>query len=502
MLLSSAVQFLRSLPLEDRKLRISELTQIEAETILYDWESWARPNQLIPHGDWRYWLVRAGRGFGKTRVGSETVRIWAREFPFVNLIGATADDARDIMVEGESGILAVCPRDERPLYIASKRQLQWPNGAKSLIFTADEPERLRGKQHYKLWCDELAAWRYAESWDQAMFGLRLGINPQAVITTTPRPVQIIRDLCADPNTHETRGTTYDNRENLAPAFLAKIITKYEGTRLGRQELNAELLDDNPNALWKRANIDAHRITLDQLPSLQRIVVAIDPAVTSNEDSDETGIIVAGRDHRWPPHFYVMADLTCIDTPKGWGEKAVAAFKNYRADRILGEVNNGGDLVEANIRGIDVNVPYRCVRATRGKEKRAEPVAGLYEQGRVHHVGFFPQLEDQMCEFNPADENQKSPDHMDAMVWAMAELSDGMVSLGYAEGIVKHSEDRKAAQAAAVAKILTNDHTESCSECGSKAIVRRGPIKHCSSCGHEVDERKPPERIAERSVMLK
>lgn len=501
MSLSSAVEILRSLPLEERRARLLTLTQEEAEAILYDWDSWARPNQKIPQGDWRYWLVRAGRGFGKTRVGSETVRIWAKEFPLVNLIGATADDARDIMIEGESGILAVCPANERPLYIGSRRLLQWPNGCKSLIFTADEPERLRGKQHYKLWCDELAAWRYAESWDQAMFGLRLGTSPQAVVTTTPRPIQIIRDLLADPHTYETRGTTYENKDNLAPAFLAQIITKYEGTRLGRQELNAELLEDNPNALWKRANIDAHRIALGLLPSLQRIVVAIDPAVTSNEDSDETGIVVCGRDHQWPPHFYVLADESGIFTPKQWGETAVAAFKNHRADRIIGEANNGGDLVEANIRGVDLNVPYRCVHATRGKEKRAEAVSGLWEQGRVHHVGSFSKLEDQMTNFNPQDENAPSPDRMDALVWAMAELSDGMVSLGLTDMRVKEIEQREAAkvQSSTLMKPVLPDNAEHCI-CGSTAVVQRGPLKHCNMCGNEWGNAPTPAAVGGRAMM--
>lgn len=481
--LKSAVDFLRLLPIEKRRAKISEFSPEEAEAILYDWECWARPNQLIPSGDWRYWLVQAGRGFGKTRIGAETVRIWARDFEFVNLIGATADDARDIMVEGESGIMAICPRNERPAYVSSKRQLQWPNGSVSLIFTADEPDRLRGKQHYKLWCDELAVWRYAESWDQAMFGLRLGKNPQAVVTTTPRPIQMIRDLLKDPNTYATRGTTYDNRANLADAFLAKIITKYEGTRLGRQELNAELLEDNPNALWKREWIDAHRMGAEYMPSLARIVVAIDPAVTSNEDSDETGIVVVGRDYQSPPHFYVLADLSCIETPKGWGTIAVAAFKNYRADKIIGEANNGGDLVEANIRNVSPDVPFRSVHASRGKEKRAEAVAGLWEQGRVHHLGSFPILEDQMCLFNPADENQRSPDHMDALVWGIAELSDRVVSLTLNDFILSGEMERvnKKAEQSTLIKPATNEKTGTCPECGSTAINKRGPLWVCAQC---------------------
>lgn len=362
----------------------------------------------------------AGRGYGKTRTGAETVRTWARSYRYVNLIGATADDARDIMVEGESGILAICPPRERPAYRPSKRRLEWPNGAISLIFTADEPERLRGKQHEKLWCDEVAAWKYEESWDQAMFGLRLGDNPQAIATTTPKPTKLMRQLSKDPTTHVTRGSTYDNKSNLAPTFLSKIVTKYEGTRLGRQELNAELLEDNPGALWKRDNIEENKVR--KAPELVRIVVAIDPAATSNEDSDETGMIAAGRDRQSPPHFYILEDQSQIATPDGWAAAAVSMYRKRKADRIVGEVNNGGEMIESVIRHKDPNVSYKAVRATRGKELRAEPIAALYEQGRVHHVGNFPGLEDQMCDWNPQTD-EDSPDRVDAMVWALADLSD-------------------------------------------------------------------------------
>ncbi len=343
--------------------------------------------------------------------------MWIKKYPHVNLIAATADDARDIMIEGESGILAICPEDERPEYKASKRQLLWPNGARSLIFTADEPERLRGKQHMKLWADELASWRYPESWDQAMFGLRLGDNPQSIVTTTPRPTKIIRNLAKDPTTYVTRGSTYDNRSNLAPAFFAEIIKKYEGTRLGRQELNAEILDDNPNALWKRDRIDELRRSV--CPDLVRVVVGVDPSVTSLKTSDETGIIVAGLGS--DDHAYVTGDLSLIASPDGWARVAVHAYHDNEADRLIAEVNNGGDLVEMVIRTIDPLVSYKKVHASRGKAKRAEPIAALYEQGRVHHVGCFAKLEDQMCAYDPEDENGDSPDRMDALVWALTEL---------------------------------------------------------------------------------
>lgn len=414
----------RSLPPPELAKWIASLSDDEAQVLLYDWEFWARPDQELPPGAWQTWLVLAGRGFGKTRTGAEAVRKWVRSYRYVNLIAATGDDARDIMVEGESGILACCPRAERPYYRVSKRRLEWPNGARSLIFTADEPERLRGKQHEKLWADELAAWRYPDSWDQAMMGLRLGRSPQCVVTTTPRPTPLIKQLIADPNTYVTRGSTYDNRANLAPQFFSQIIRKYEGTRLGRQELNAEILDDNPGALWHRENIDAHRVR--EAPQLSRIVVGLDPAVTSDETSDETGIIVVGVGadvQANGEHFYVLRDASLIASPMQWAKAAVEAYHVLRADRIIGETNNGGDMIEALLRQVDMNVSYRKVTATRGKAIRAEPIAALYEQGRVHHVNSFPQLEDQMCEWDPAIPGLRSPDRMDALVWALTELSD-------------------------------------------------------------------------------
>lgn len=362
------------------------------------------------------WLIKAGRGFGKTRTGAETVRIWARDFNYVNLIAPTADDARDIMIEGESGILSVCHPRERPNYEPSKRRITWQNGNVSLIFTADEPERLRGKQHQKLWADELASWRYPDSWDQAMFGLRLGLCPQAIVTTTPKPTELVRRIIKDPTTVVTSGTTYENRENLADAFFAAIIKKYEGTRLGRQELNAELLDDNPDALFNRTNIEKGRVK--EGVEYERVVVAIDPAATSNAMSDDTGIVACGKAG---DQGYVLADKTLKASPLDWARAAIALYHEVKADRIVAEVNNGGEMVISTIRTIDPNVPVTAVTATRGKAIRAEPVAALYEQGRMHHVGMFAQLEDQMCEWNPGDASAKSPDRMDALVWAITDL---------------------------------------------------------------------------------
>lgn len=414
---------LAQLSSREREAFVAGLSVGEVEALKSFWPFWARRDQLPPAGDWVYWLPLAGRGWGKTRTGAETVRMWAKNFPLVNLIGATADDVRDVMVEGESGLLAVCPRDERPRHVAHRRRLDWPNGAKTLLFSAEEPERLRGKQHMKLWADELAAWRYPEAWDQAIFGLRLGSKPQAIVTTTPRPTKLMRDLLADPLCLSTRHSTFENIGNLAENFLARVVRKYEGTRLGRQELHAELLLDVPGALWTRDLIEAARSAPDVAAKATRIVVAVDPPATSGEKADECGLVVAGvcADQS----LVVLADLSCQgETPLGWAKKAVEAYKNFGADRLVAEVNNGGDMVEALIRQIDPNVAYRAVRASRGKFTRAEPVAALYEQGRVVHCGSFARLEDQMCLMTPDFDRARagfSPDRVDALVWAITAL---------------------------------------------------------------------------------
>ena len=418
-----AAQALWRLAEAERAAFFEKLSADELESLLTFWPFWARPEQRIPPGDWIYWLPLAGRGWGKTRTGAETVRQWARDFPLVNLIGATADDVRDVMVEGESGVLAVCPRDERPRYVAHRRRLEWPNGAKSLLFSAEEPERLRGKQHMKLWADELAAWRYPEAWDQAIFGLRLGAKPQAIVTTTPRPTKLMRELLGDPLTYSTQHSTFENIGNLAEAFLERVVRKYEGTRLGRQELHAHLLLDAPGALWTREIIEAALSPSGEKPQLTRIVVAVDPPATSGENADECGMVVAGlaTDKR----VHVLADLSRQgETPLGWATRAVKALHEFKADCIVAEVNNGGEMIETLIRQVDPNVAYRPVRASRGKFLRAEPVAALYEQGRVKHCGSFAKLEDQMCLMTPDFDRARagySPDRVDALVWAISAL---------------------------------------------------------------------------------
>ena len=458
--------------------RLARLSDQELYALRFDWLIAARPNQIAPKWDWATWLVLAGRGYGKTRVGAESVRGWiGAGFNHVNMVAPTADDLRDVMVEGESGILAVCPRQERPIYRVSKRRLEWPNGARSLLFTAQEPDRLRGKQHSKLWTDEPASWQYdSDAWDQAQFGLRLGKNPQTVATTTPRPTALIRMLIAAsrgaaPTVAITRGTTYENRSNLAPGFYSKIITRYENTRLGRQELLAEVLDDNPDSLFHMEHIEGARVS--NLPPLIRIVVAMDPATTSNPDSDEWGIIAAGQDGRDPAHFYVLADESGIYTPDEAAKQAVRLYHRLAADRLVGEANNGGDMIEALVRQQDANVAYKKVTASRGKALRAEPVSALYEQHRVHHHGMFAKLEDQMTTWNPKTDKE-SPDRLDGAVWAMTELAEG--SSGWA-GFVK-DEGQKSPEAPKAPRINVAGGNRDCCECGS--VVWAGKL--CFKCG--------------------
>ena len=375
-----------------------------------------RDKQLPPPGDWRIWLLLAGRGFGKTLAIVQWALAQAKAMPGSRgaLVAPTAADARDVLVEGESGIMNVAPPDFRPLYEPSKRRLTFPNGTMATLFSADEPNRLRGPQYHWAICDEIAAWQYDDAFDQLLLGLRLGQDPRLAIATTPRPIPMIKRLLKDETCVVVRGSTYENKDNLAPAFLTAIVNRYEGTTLGRQELNAELLEDLPGALWQRAIIHLHRAS--SIPELKRIVVAIDPAVTSNANSNNTGIVVAGVGT--DGHGYVLEDATLSASPDTWAQQAVACYRKWEADRIVAEVNNGGDLVEHTIRTADNNVPVKQVRASRGKVSRAEPISALYEQGKVHHVGTFGALEDEMCStLNGAN----SPDRVDALVWALTEL---------------------------------------------------------------------------------
>ncbi len=391
-----------------------------------DWRAIARPEQLPPDGEWLTWAVIAGRGFGKTRSGAEWVRsmVESGEARRIALVAPTAADARDVMVEGESGLLAISPPWNTPVYEPSMRRLTWPNGAIATCYSAEEPRRLRGPQHDAAWCDELAAWQNPrDAWDQLQFGLRLGRRPRVLVTTTPRPIALLKELLADPDCVVTRGKTSDNASNLAPSFVKTVVARYAGTRLGRQELDAEILEDFEGALWSRALIERTRIAPSAQPAYRRVVVAIDPAVSSGEGSDETGIIVAalGDDG----HGYVLDDVSGRYAPTEWATKAAALYTRWGADRIIAEVNQGGEMVEATLRMVDPNVSYRGVHASRGKITRAEPVSALYEQGRVHHVGAFPALEDQLTTYEPG--GRKSPDRLDALVWAFTDLMVGATS---------------------------------------------------------------------------
>lgn len=384
------------------------------------WRRQARPEQLPPAGDWSTWLVSAGRGWGKTRTGAEWVRSLAEggQASRIALVGPTAADARDVMVEGESGLLSICPGHFRPDYEPSKRRLTWPNGCIATMFSSEEPDRLRGPQHGAAWCDELAAWRNLDAtWNMLQFGMRLGKHPRQLITTTPRPIKLLKELVKRDDTVVVRGSTYDNRENLAPTFFSQIVTRYEGTRLGRQELNAELLEDTEGALWSYSLIEKARLPADHRPELRRIVVAIDPAVSVSETSDETGIVVAGVGV--DGKGYVLEDCSGKYSPTEWARRAIDAYNRHHADRVVAEANQGGAMVENTLRVLDKNLPIKLVHASKGKVTRAEPISALYEQGRVHHVGAFDQLEDQLCSFTPGSSG--SPDRLDALVWALTAL---------------------------------------------------------------------------------
>lgn len=394
-----------------------------------DWSTKARPEQLPPPGDWSVWLYLGGRGTGKTRSGAEYVHTLARNASRIALVAATAADCRDVMVEGESGILATAPNHARPEYEPSKRRLTWPNGAQATMFSSEEPDRLRGPQFSFAWADELCAWNRArETWDMLQFGMRLGSRPRTFISTTPRPTPLLRSLVArvGQDVAVTRGTTFDNEANLPPAFLEQMKARYAGSRLGRQELDAELLEDVQGALWTRDMLDKARISADALPAMRRVVVAIDPSGArgaDDEGADSIGIVVAGLgvDGRG----YVIEDATCKDSPAGWGRKAVSAYRRHRADRVVAERNFGGAMVRHVIRTADPTVSFKEVTASRGKIVRAEPIAALFEQGRVSVINGLSELEDQLCAFTAEGYvGGGSPDRADAMVWALSELMTG------------------------------------------------------------------------------
>lgn len=399
----------------------------------YLFEFWAMPHQLPPEGDWRSWVIMGGRGAGKTRAGAEWVRAEVEgALPLdpgrshrVALIGETMDQVREVMVFGESGILACSPPDRRPKWEATRKRLVWPNGAIAQVFSAHEPESLRGPQFDAAWVDELAKWKKAEdTWDMLQFALRLGDDPRQVITTTPRNVGVLKAILANGSTVTTHAPTEANRAYLANSFLEEVRTRYAGTRLGRQELDGVLLEDAEGALWSMAALEAAR--MDTPPDLGRVIVAVDPPVTGHKGSDECGIMVVGASTEGAPGEWravVLEDASvAASSPSEWAEAALDAMARHGADKLVAEVNQGGDMVESVIRQIDPLVPYKAVRASKAKVARAEPVAALYEQGRVAHLRGLGRLEDQMCQITASGYVGKgSPDRVDALVWALHEL---------------------------------------------------------------------------------
>lgn len=388
----------------------------------------ARQEQIPDdEGDWNTFLLLAGRGFGKTRTAAEWIAWQAIRFPKTRwaIAAPTHADARDTCVEGESGVLNIL-REYGVLkdYNRSISEIFLDNGSRMKLFSGEEPDRFRGPQFHGGWFDELAAFKYPETWDQYKFGLRLGTHPRTIVTTTPRPTKLIKSLMADPTVKIVRGSTFDNAKNLAASALADLKQKYENTRLGRQELYGEILDVVEGALWTRELIENARITLNELPPLVRIVIGVDPAVTSGETSDLTGIVAAGISA--DGQYYVLSDKSLRATPDAWARQAVNLYHEYSADRIVAETNNGGDMIILLMQQVDRNVSTKKVTATRGKQLRAEPISSLYEQGRVHHVGYFAELETQMCEWTPLD--KESPDRLDALVWALTELNTGGSSM--------------------------------------------------------------------------
>ncbi|MFO7855715.1 MAG: terminase family protein [Paracoccaceae bacterium] len=415
--------------LKSRAAREAFLARLSPETLRalpFLFEARALPgHQLPPEGPWRTWAILGGRGAGKTRAGSEWVRsvvegaspLGRGECRRVALVGETLDQAREVMVEGPSGLLAVSPPDRRPAFQPSRRLLRWPNGAEARLYSASEPESLRGPQFDAAWCDELAKWRKARAaWDQLQLGLRLGANPRQVVTTTPRRSALLAEILAAADTVAVSAPTAANRANLAPGFLEAAERRFGGTALARQELMGELLEETPGALWTRETIERGR---GAAPALARVVVAVDPPATAGERADACGIVVAGIAGET---VWVLADMTVQGlAPRAWAERVVGAYHGWKADRVVAEVNQGGDLVATLVRQVEPSVSYRAVRATRGKAVRAEPVAALYAQGRVRHAGMFAALEDQMCAFT-GERGGESPDRVDALVWAVTELA--------------------------------------------------------------------------------
>lgn len=458
------VQDLRKLPPEQVKKVLSELTPKQLEELTYDWSFWGRPEQQEPKGNWKIWLPLAGRGWGKTRCGAEWVRHRIKSGDRrIACVAPTKGDVRRVMVEGESGLLNICWKGDRtyagremgfPTWSPTNNTITWANGARAEFFSAEDPERLRGPQFHSAWCDEICAWtRMEETWDMLQFTLRLGKNPRILVTTTPKPVKLLRNILKPENiesgrVYKTSGSSYENSDNIN----LEALSEYEGTRLGRQELYAEILDEAAGALWNRKMIDDAQFNLPEdcivhsedgkavdfkesrkefAKKLTKVVVSVDPAITANEESDLTGIIVAGIDINGTA--YILEDATDMYLPEQWAAKAISLYNEYEADLIVAERNQGGEMVRSTLRTVDDAVPIKLVHASRGKYARAEPVSSLYERGKVKHLKYLEQLEEQMVTWEPLG-SIGSPDRLDAMVWAVTNL----LLKGYAQAPVKLS----------------------------------------------------------------
>lgn len=419
--MQSVAEQIASLPQKVREEVLSDYSEEEMAALLYDWRGfWSRPNQIAPEGDWDIWLILAGRGFGKTRSGAE----WVKEqveagCKRIALVAETQKDLEKVMIEGDSGLATICPPGFIVKYTKKPVQITFATGAVALGYNATEPDQLRGPQFDAAWCDEIAKWRYArETWDQLQFGLRLGDKPRSCVTTTPRPIELMKSIVAKKEgaVAITKGKTSDNLSNLAASFIKKIHAKYAGTRLGRQELDAEILGDIPNALWSLEKIDEYRVRKSDRPeNFRRIAVAVDPPAKGDESSDECGIIVVAVSEDLEDG-YVLEDASIHGSPAVWGERVVSAYDQWEADIIVAEVNQGGDMVEHVIRSIRNNVNFKSVHSYRGKHLRAEPVSSLYARGKIHHVGAFVELETQMTMMSSHGyEGEKSPDRLDALV---------------------------------------------------------------------------------------
>lgn len=420
------------------------------------WTRQLARTEQVPTEDksWLVWLYLAGRGAGKTRTAAEWLAWQASSNPRTRwaIAAPTYSDVRDTCAEGVSGIIQIL-KEYGTLkdYNRSIGEIFLTNGSRIKLFSGEEPDRFRGPQFHGGWFDELAAFKYPDAWDQYQFGLRLGEYPQTIVTTTPRPTKLIKDLISREGVRVVRGSTFDNADNLAASALAELRLRYENTRLGRQELYGEILDNVEGALWTRELIEAARVR--ECPPLVRVVVAIDPAVTSNVNSDLTGIVAAGLTA--DGHYYVLSDKSLRATPDTWARQAVNLYHEYKADKIVAETNNGGDMVIMTLQQVDRSVATQKVTATRGKQLRAEPISALYEQGRVHHVGYFPELEEQMCEWTPL--SNESPDRLDALVWALTELNQGGSSM-----------------------IALASMASLCSKCGMPSVKGTAVCKYCGT----------------------